>query len=105
MVCYGYGKIESNVFSSYPSFEMDKLQKEGLDVVKLQWDVQKINIQGNDYALKKDSMELYDYKSYNDALNNPNIEPKRIGKLMKAEGKYKIVSQKDTIKNVGKIIS
>ena len=91
MVCYGYGKIESNVYSSYPSFEMDKMQKEGLDVAKIQWDVQKVNIQGQDYVLKKDTMELYDYSSYNDALINPNIEPKRKGKLIKVNGQFKIV--------------
>ena len=91
MVCYGYGKIESNVFSSYPSFEMDKMQKEGLDVAKLQWDTQKVNIHGKDYVLKKDTMELYDYRSYNDALINPNIEPKREGKLVKDEGQFKII--------------
>lgn len=91
MVCYGYGKIESNVYSSYPSFEMDKMQKEGLDVAKLEWDAQKVNIQGTDYALKKDTMELYDYKSYNDALINPNMEPNRVGKLVKVDGKFKIV--------------
>jgi len=91
MVCYGYGKIESNVYSSYPSFEMDKMQKEGLDVAKLQWDAQKVNIQGTDYALKKDTMELYDYTSYNNALINPNMEPKRIGKLVKVDGQFKIV--------------
>ena len=91
MVCYGYGKIESNVYSSYPSFEMDKMQKEGLDVARIQWDVQKVNIQGQDYVLKKDTMELYDYSSYNDALINPNIEPKRKGKLIKVNGQFKIV--------------
>lgn len=91
MVCYGYGKIESNVYSSYPSFEMDKMQKEGLDVAKIQWVVQKVNIQGQDYVLKKDTMELYDYNSYNDALINPNIEPKRKGKLIKVNGQFKIV--------------
>ena len=91
MVCYGYGKIESNVYSSYPSFEMDKMQKEGLDIARIQWDVQKVNIQGQDYVLKKDTMELYDYNSYNDALINPNIEPKRKGKLIKENGQFKIV--------------
>ena len=91
MVCYGYGKIESNTFSSYPSFEMDKRQKEGLDVAKITWDVQKVNIQGTDYALKKNTMELYDYKTYNEALTNPNIEPARVGKLTKVDGQFKIV--------------
>ena len=62
---------------------MDKMQKEGLDVARIQWDVQKVNIQGQDYVLKKDTMELYDYNSYNDAFINPNIEPKRKGKLIK----------------------
>ena len=91
MICYGYGKIESNTFSSYPSFEIDKRQKEGLDVAKITWDVQKVNIQGTDYALKKNTMELYDYKTYNEALTNPNIEPARVGKLTKVDGQFKIV--------------
>jgi hypothetical protein len=36
-------------------------------------------------------MELYDYESYNNALNNPNVEPKRIGKLVKEQGQFKII--------------
>ena len=91
MVCYGYGKIESNAFSYYPSFEIDKRQKEGLDVARIKWDVQKVNIQGTDYALKKNTMELYDYKTYNEALINPNVEPARVGKLSKVDGHYKII--------------
>jgi|SaaInlV_150m_DNA_2_1039686.scaffolds.fasta_scaffold01461_6 hypothetical protein len=93
LVCYGYGKIETNAFSSYPSFEMDKSQKEGLDVAKLKWDVQTVNIQGIDYILKKDTRELYDYNQYNNALSNPNIEPARVGKLVKEDGRFKIVER------------
>ena len=90
MVCYGYGKIESNTFGSYPSFEVDSTQKEGLDVVTLKWDVQKVTIHNVDYALKIDTNELYDYTSYNNALSNPNIEPIYKGKLIKENGQYKI---------------
>ena len=88
MVCYGYGKMESNAYSSYPSFDMDKTQKEGLDVARIKWDTQIVNIQGQDYVLKKDTMEFYDFNSYNEALINPNIEPKRKGKLVIVDGKY-----------------
>ena len=93
LVCYGYGKIETNTFSSYPSFEMDKSQKEGLDVAKLKWDVQTVNIQGIQYILKKDTRELYDYNQYNNALSNPNIEPARVGKLVEEDGRFKIIGR------------
>ena len=36
-------------------------------------------------------MELYDYKTYNEALINPNVEPARVGKLSKVDGHYKII--------------
>ena len=42
MVCYGYGKVESNAFGSYPAFDMDREQKMGLDVKTIDWDIQKI---------------------------------------------------------------
>ena len=93
MVCYGYGKIESNAFGSYPTFEMDREQKAGLDVVSIDWDVQDVTIQDVKYVLRKDTMELYNYDSYNRALENPGIEPEYIGRLVNENGRYKIVAK------------
>ena len=91
MVCYGYGKIESNAFGSYPTFEMDREQKVGLDVVSIDWDVQDVTIQDVKYVLRKDTMELYSFDSYNHALVNPGLEPEYIGRLVNENGRYKIV--------------
>jgi hypothetical protein len=87
LVCYGFGKVESNQFSSYPSFEGDKGSKEGLDVQRVQWTAQKITQNGVDYALNRDTMEVYDYNSYQNANKgtNPLI---LVGKLVKKAGKY-----------------
>jgi hypothetical protein len=35
-------------------------------------------------------MEVYDMDSYKQALQNPNVEPALVGKLIKEDGKYKI---------------
>ena len=64
LVCYGFGKVESNAFSSYPSFEEDKKNKEGLDVKKVMWKGQIIKENGIEYVLNPATNEVYDYNSY-----------------------------------------
>jgi len=88
VVCYGFGKVESNSFASYPSFEVDQIEKE--EVSTIQWTAQEITFAGKTFALRKDTMEIYDIFSYNQALQNPNIEPVLVGRLIKEDGKYKI---------------
>lgn len=90
LVCYGFGKVESNQFSSYPSFEGDKGAKEGLDVQRIQWNARKITQEGIDYALNEDTMDVYDYESYQKAKEF-GTELVLIGKLVKKGGKYVIV--------------
>jgi hypothetical protein len=68
LVCYGFGKIESNQFSSYPSLEKDKNVKTGLDVKTVTWTAFELTINGQEYALNKDTNELYNLKSYNKAV-------------------------------------
>ena len=89
LVCYGFGKVESNQYSSYPSFEEDKGAKEGLDVRKIKWTAQKITQDGKDYALNRETMEVYDYESYQKALEFGS-EPLLIGKLVRKSGNYVI---------------
>lgn len=90
LVCYGFGKVESNQFSSYPSFAEDKGAKEGLDVQRIKWTAQKISQDGKDYALNRETMEVYDYDSYTKALELGS-EPLLLGKLIRKAGKYVIV--------------
>ena len=46
------------------------------------WKGQKISINGNDYVLNKVTMQVYDYESYLNAVNN-GTQPTLIGKLKK----------------------
>jgi len=89
LVCFGFGKIESNQFSSYPSFENDRSTKEGLDVETVKWTARKITEDGIDYALNEQTMEVYDYESYQRA-KELGAELVLIGKLVKEKGKYVI---------------
>jgi hypothetical protein len=68
LVCYGFGKVESNAFSSYPSFEEDKKNKEGLDVKKVTWRGKIIKENGIEYVLNPDTNEVYDYNSYKSVM-------------------------------------
>lgn len=91
MVCYGYGKVESNAFGSYPTFEMDREQKVGLDVKSTEWDIKAVTISGTKYALRTDTNGLYEFDSYTLALANPGLEPEYIGQLVNENGRYRIV--------------
>lgn len=64
IVCYGYGKVESNDYSSYPSIDKDKLEKEGTDVGKVNWKGQVITMNGIDYIVNTSTNEVYDYNDY-----------------------------------------
>ena len=89
LVCYGFGKVESNQFSSYPNFETDRGAKEGLDVQQVRWLARKITQDGTDYALNEDTMEVYDYESYQKAKEF-GTDLVLVGKLVKKGGKYLI---------------
>ena len=63
-VCYGYGQVESNQYSSYPSFEQDVNIKEGLDTTVNKIKAIKKTIDGTDYAMDKNTKKLYDLESF-----------------------------------------
>lgn len=89
LVCYGFGKVESNQFSSYPTLEKDQNVKEGLDVKKIHWRGVKIVYEGVEYALNKQTNEVYDMDSYVRAVNTGS-EPILIGRLENKDGYYRI---------------
>jgi hypothetical protein len=64
LVCYGYGKVESNQFGSYPALEQDRSEKTDLNVRSQQINMIKITYKGKDYALNERTNELFDYESY-----------------------------------------
>ena len=91
LVCYGFGKVESNRFSSYPSLESDQNEKEDLNVKVKRWTAKKVTINGTTYAYNESTQELYDYDSYERAAADTGIEPILIGRLVNERGMYRIV--------------
>uniref|UniRef100_A0A6C0DN40 DOD-type homing endonuclease domain-containing protein n=1 Tax=viral metagenome TaxID=1070528 RepID=A0A6C0DN40_9ZZZZ len=90
-VCYGEGRVESNQFSSYPSFDRDQERKTGLDIKATTWEARKIAIGKKEYALNEKTMELYDYTSFIEAQQTGS-QPLLVGRLVNENGKYKVVT-------------
>lgn len=90
LVCYGFGKVESNKFSSYPTLEKDQSEKLGLDNKRIDWKATKVKIAGKDYAMNERTNEIYDFESYQQAVQG-NGEPRLIGRLVNEGNKMKFV--------------
>ena len=92
VVCYGYGKVSSNQYSSYPSFRNDKKDDRLLNQRIIDWEAQELEWGDNTYALNPLTNEVYDLDSFNDAVaSNGQLQPKRIGMLVKVGQGYKIL--------------
>jgi len=89
LVCYGYGKIESNQFGSYPSFDQDRSEKKDLNLKQKLWTARKITYLGNDYALNEGTNELFDYESYRQSVET-GADLISVGQLIKTEKGYKV---------------
>jgi len=94
MVCYGFGKVESNQYSSYPSFERDLQDKGGLDVKKVRWEGVEIKENNETYVLNPNTNDVYYYDSYKNALEL-GTELLLYGKLVKVKGKAHIEKVKN----------
>uniref|UniRef100_A0A6C0I008 Helicase ATP-binding domain-containing protein n=1 Tax=viral metagenome TaxID=1070528 RepID=A0A6C0I008_9ZZZZ len=81
LVCYGYGKVNSNQFGTYPTLEMDKAEKVEQYAVKTKLVTRKITDQktGIDYALNPKTGDVYD-------LDNLDVV---IGRLVKYDTRDK----------------
>jgi hypothetical protein len=64
LVCYGYGKVSSNQFGSYPSLEIDQHQKDDINVKQQTVRLIKITVQGKEYAYDQPNNIVYDMDSY-----------------------------------------
>jgi|UniRef100_A0A6C0IQ25 hypothetical protein len=82
LVCYGFGKVESNQFSSYPSFDKDQHDKGGLDTKKITWKGKEIMENGVKYVLNPNTNEIYDFNSY-ERVKDIGGELIMIGRLIK----------------------
>jgi hypothetical protein len=89
-VCYGYGLVESNNYSSYPSFNIDTNVKDGLDVKTINWKGVKKTVNGVQYALNPKTNQLYDLDSFKRAQKGEG-QPVYIGKYELQNGRALIV--------------
>ena len=64
MVCYGFGKVESNQFASYPTFEQDQGEKDEVNVKKMVLKLSNVTLKGTKYAWNETTNELFDYESF-----------------------------------------
>jgi len=90
-VCYGYGLVESNNYSSYPSFEVDANVKEGLDVKTVNWKGVKKQVNGVDYAMNPKTNQLYDLESFKRAQQGQG-QPIYVGQYVMQNGVPAIVA-------------
>jgi len=67
LVCYGFGKVSSNNFGSYPILEVDRSQKPEINVKSVKQVLVGVTIDGLKYAMDKHSKILYDFESYKKA--------------------------------------
>lgn len=91
LVCYGYGKINSNVFGSFPSLEEDNNQVDELNVKKEKIKLIEVTVNGVKYAYERSTGNLYDIDSYKRSkITGENLI--FIGKLrINKDGKGEIV--------------
>jgi hypothetical protein len=82
LVCYGYGKVESNNFASYPSYDRDSAEKQDLNVRATVFKATKITYKGEEYALNTSNNEIYTMENYNEHKST-GAELLKVGKLVK----------------------
>jgi Glu-tRNA(Gln) amidotransferase subunit E-like FAD-binding protein len=67
LVCYNYGKVETNQFNSYPTLERDAIEKMDNDTKQITWKAKRLVINDVEYALNPETYEVYDMASYKQA--------------------------------------
>jgi hypothetical protein len=93
LVCYGYGKIESNQFGSYPSLDKDIGEKVDLNLREEKIKLKKFKLEGKDYAfdpVKSEVFDLESYENYKKGLITGN-QIVLVGKLIKKGNGFKFV--------------
>jgi hypothetical protein len=90
LVCYGYGKVTSNDFGSFPSLEEDQHQKDDLNIRTEKLKLTKLTISGIDYAVDRESGIVYDLESYKRSKKT-NEDLLVVGKLEKVKGRLTLI--------------
>jgi hypothetical protein len=91
LVCYGFGKVESNAFASYPTLDQDLGEIEETNAKKARIQLKETKpIDGVVYAINPKTLELYDLESYRESLAGTG-ELIRVGKAVKTgRGQFRI---------------
>jgi len=91
LVCYGFGKVESNAFASYPTLDQDLGEIEETNAKKARIQLKETKpIDGVVYAINPRTLELYDLESYRESLAGTG-ELIRVGKAVKTgRGQFRI---------------
>jgi hypothetical protein len=97
LTCYGFGKVRSNQFGSYPTLETDISEKTDINVREISWKGVEIEDPktGIKYAMNAKTREVYDLESYNQAISTGS-EMILVGRLVeqKVDGKKILIIQK-----------
>ena len=88
IVCYGVGKVESNTFNSYPSFDMDKQHRETKDMEEKVLEAVEFKLKDGRQFVKVNN-DVYDYNEFSKYQNKERQMPEPIGKF--EEGRLKFL--------------
>jgi hypothetical protein len=91
LVCYGIGKVESNNFNSFPSWEKDSSETQGMNIQKEKLVLTEVSINKKKYHVNKNTMELYEHENVMN-FKKTGEELISIGRLVKDGRSYRIVA-------------
>jgi hypothetical protein len=93
--CYSFGnEVDSNIFSFRPNINQEdrdmNIAKQ--NVKETEWNAVEFTANGKKYARRVDDNDkltnmLYDYDSYLQAIDNPNVTARLIGKIVDKDNK------------------
>lgn len=90
LVCYGFGKVDSNAFASYPTLQQDLSERQEMNIKKSKLKLKASRpINGIVYAIDTKTLDAYDMESYKQALAGTG-ELILVGKIIKVGKGYEI---------------
>ena len=90
LVCYGFGKVDSNSFASYPTLQQDLSERQEMNIKKSKLKLKASRpINGVVYAIDTKTLDAYDMNSYEQALAGTG-ELILVGKIVKSGKGYEI---------------
>ena len=93
LVCYGFGKVNSNAFSSYPTIDQDLGEMDDINQKKTKLKLKATKpIDGIIYAIDPSTMLAYDMESYKQAQEGRG-ELVQVGKISKVGNKFTFISK------------